>query len=93
MHTPGNPTPTAKRRPTRTHPGTISATQTCSAAIHGLAHAGTSQLRSDCALELKPTHFEHQCRACDCGCVTGRRVHQGPVLARGGLGQEELRAD
>ena len=35
MHTPDDPTPTAKRRQTCTHPGTISATQTCNAAIHG----------------------------------------------------------
>ena len=35
MHTPDDPTPAAKRRPTYTHPGTVSATQTCSAAIHG----------------------------------------------------------
>ena len=34
MHTPDDPTPTAKRRQTSTHPGTISATQTCSAAIN-----------------------------------------------------------
>ena len=33
MHTPEDPTSTAKRRQTCTHPGTISATQTCSAAI------------------------------------------------------------
>ena len=35
MHTPDDPTSTAKRRQTCTHPGTISATQTCNAAIHG----------------------------------------------------------
>ena len=35
MHTPDDPTPTANHRQTRTHPGTISATQTCSTAIHG----------------------------------------------------------
>ena len=35
MHTPDDPTPTAKRRQTCTHPGTVSATQTCTAAIHG----------------------------------------------------------
>ena len=35
MHTPDSPSPTAKRRPTCTHPGTISATQTCNAAIRG----------------------------------------------------------
>ena len=35
MHTLDDPTPTAKRRQTCTHPGTISATQTCNAAIHG----------------------------------------------------------
>ena len=35
MHTPDDPTPTAQRRPTCTHPGTISATQTCNSAIHG----------------------------------------------------------
>ena len=35
MHTPVDPTPTAKRRQTCTHPGTISATRTCNAAIHG----------------------------------------------------------
>ena len=35
MHTPDDPTPTAKRRQTCTHPGTISATQTCNAATHG----------------------------------------------------------
>ena len=34
MHTPDDPTPTAKRRQTSTHPGTISATQTCSTAIN-----------------------------------------------------------
>jgi len=33
MHTPDDPTPTAKCRQTCTHPGTISATQTCSSAI------------------------------------------------------------
>ena len=36
MHTPDDPTSAAKRRHTCTHPGTISATQTCSAAIHGI---------------------------------------------------------
>ena len=35
MHTPDDPTSTAKRRQTCTHPGTISATRTCNAAIHG----------------------------------------------------------
>ena len=35
MHTPDDPTSTAKRRQTCTHPGTISATQTCNTAIHG----------------------------------------------------------
>ena len=35
MHTPDDPTSTAKRRQTCTYPGTISATQTCNAAIHG----------------------------------------------------------
>ena len=35
MHTPDDPTPTAKCRQTCTHPGTIRATQTCTAAIHG----------------------------------------------------------
>ena len=35
MHTPDDPTSTAKRRQTCTHPGTINATQTCNAAIHG----------------------------------------------------------
>ena len=35
MHTPDDPASTAKRRQTCTHPGTISATQTCNAAIHG----------------------------------------------------------
>ena len=35
MHTPDDPTPTAKCRQTCTHPGTISATQTCNAATHG----------------------------------------------------------
>ena len=36
MHTPDDPTPTAKhRRQTCTHPRTISATGTCNTAIHG----------------------------------------------------------
>ena len=35
MHTPDYPMPTAKRRQTCTHPGTISATQTCNTATHG----------------------------------------------------------
>ena len=35
MHTPDDPTSTAERRQTCTHPGTICATQTCNAAIHG----------------------------------------------------------
>ena len=35
MHRPDDQTSTAKRRQTCTHPGTISATQTCNAAIHG----------------------------------------------------------
>ena len=35
MHTPDDPKPTAKSRQTCTHPGTVSATQTCNAAIHG----------------------------------------------------------
>ena len=34
LHTPDDPTSTAKLRQTCTHPGTISATQTCNAAIH-----------------------------------------------------------
>ena len=35
MDTPDNPTPTAKRRQTSTHPRTINAIKTCNAAIHG----------------------------------------------------------
>ena len=35
MQTPDDPTPTAKCRQTCTHPGTITAVKTCSAAIHG----------------------------------------------------------
>ena len=35
MHTPDDPTPTAKRRQTCTHPRTINAIKTCSAAIQG----------------------------------------------------------
>ena len=35
MHTPDDPAPTAKRRQTCTQPGTISATQTCSAVVPG----------------------------------------------------------
>ena len=35
MHTPDNPMPTAKRRQTCTHPGTIDAVKTCNTAIHG----------------------------------------------------------
>ena len=36
MHTPDDPTSAAKRRHTCTHPGTISATQTCNAAIRSI---------------------------------------------------------
>ena len=35
MHTPDDPTSTAKRRQTCTHPGTISASQTCNTATYG----------------------------------------------------------
>ena len=35
MHTPDDPTPTAKCRQTCTHPGTVNAVKTWSAAIHG----------------------------------------------------------
>ena len=35
MHTPDDPTPTAKSRQTSTHPGTNYAIETCNAAIHG----------------------------------------------------------
>ena len=35
MHTPDDPAPTAKPRQTCTHPRTVNAVKTCSAAIHG----------------------------------------------------------
>ena len=35
MHAPDDPTSTAKCRQTCTHPGTVNAVKTCSAAIHG----------------------------------------------------------
>ena len=35
MHTPDDPMPPGKYRQTRTHPGTINAVKTCSAALHG----------------------------------------------------------
>ena len=49
MHTPDDPTQTAKCRQTCTHPGTVSATQTCNAEIHGpWTHLMTAnQIRSN----------------------------------------------
>ena len=49
MNTPDDPTPTAKCRQTCTHPGTVSATQTCNAEIHGpWTHLMTAnQIRSN----------------------------------------------
>ena len=46
MHTPDDPTPTAKLRQTCTHPGTISATKTYNAAIHGFEDLNSVDARS-----------------------------------------------
>ena len=49
MHTPDDPTPTAKRRQTRTHPGTIDAVKTYNAAIN----TWTVDTLLDCKLNAK----------------------------------------
>ena len=49
MHTPDDPTPTAKRRQTCTHPGTISATQTCMQC----SNAWTMEISHNCKSDTK----------------------------------------
>ena len=57
IHTPDDPTPTAKRRQTCTHPGTISATQTFTAAIHGLWKHLMIANQIQRALKVKPGFY------------------------------------
>ena len=68
MHTPDDPTSTAKRRQTCTHSGTISATQTCKAAVqwpwkHFMIanqiqiHRRSIQFNTSCGIE--PITYSH----------------------------------
>ena len=47
MHTPDDPTPTAKRRQTRTHPGTVNAIKTYNAEINTWAMDTSHDCKSD----------------------------------------------